>query len=157
MWFKIKNLYHAIFTNFWHKFKRSTSWFIFSWTNNDWDFYYLYKVIQKKIVQMRDYMKNSPSCGARHDVKIMNICLWYLNKIIDNDICDSLYEKFYAKYGKISFKTRNNFWENCKAKEENDKANKIFMRIAKYETYLWEKYKNKVFYIISKYSTQWWD
>lgn len=149
------------------RLKRAFSWFKFMYTNEPWDHYYLYTVMQKKITEMRNCMRDyGHHRGSNHTVKIMNIALWYLERLVEDDICKSLYEKHERKFGKKTFAfvpcndgSKCSYLESFYVRASTDKeyADKVMGRIFNYECFLREKYKERFFYILNKHINRWWD
>lgn len=165
----IRDVYYAIFCDFWHKLGRATSWFMFMWNNNEWDYQYLWKVLYKRITEIRNHTKKySMHCSAKHHVKIMSILLWYIERLVKVDACDKLNDLFYEKYGHIKISSSPHptnphlssmefAYEKCDTQEKYEYASKVSMRIHKMEERRYKKYQEKVFYIMNKYIQYWWD
>lgn len=147
---------------FFIRLKRCFSWFIFMWNNHDWDYNYLYEIIDKKLSDMYNHNKYySHHISKNSTCRQIKICRWYLNKLI-NGPCEDLFDKFFNKFGEINFEISNKIlreanYSNCKSKKENKYANKILHRIHRYETYLYKKYKSNLFSIMNRWINYWWD
>ena len=165
---RIKDLYYIIFCDFWHKLSRSTSWFFFMWSNNEWDQVYLYKVLHKRLVEFEKHMRiYGHHITAKSHAKLMRYCIWYLDRLINEDACDKLYYLHEKKYGNLTwehipeegnkqFYTVKFGFEKCDTTEKYKYVDKVYMRIHKIECYRYKKYKDKLFYILNKYINCWW-
>jgi hypothetical protein len=174
IWFKIRDLYRIIFVDFWHKLKRSISWFLFMWDNNNWGHIYLYKVMDKKMGELEyNFIKYGHLHNSKRYAKIINICRWYLQRLIKEDIIDSLQDKHINKYGNSKMILEDHpdnvpgkaglsvlkgwKYSKCETEEQNEYAHKVFIRICLMERYLYKKYYVRFFYIFKKYVQYWWD
>lgn len=173
IWFETRNLYRIIFVEFWHKLKRSVSWFFFMWDNNDWDHNYLYRVMDKKMGEMEyNFIKHGHLHNSKRYAKIIKICRWYLQRLINEDAIDSLQNKHREKYGDSKMileadplnlskdgmlMLKGWKYSKCKSEVENKHANKVYTRICLMERHLHKKYFDRFFYIFKKYVQYWWD
>jgi hypothetical protein len=154
---------------FWKSLCRSTSWFVFMWNNYDWDYNFLYKVIYKKLSAIEKSLRvNGNHVTSKSDAKIIRIALWYLERLIKDDMTDSLQDKVEAKYGRLRMvedTERDTEHPNLTAVKfihaddpaKDEHASKLRTRVYMYHEYLTRKYLDKFCAIIAKHSQRWWD
>jgi hypothetical protein len=98
--------------NFFSKLKRSLSWFVFMWNNFNWDGYYVYAVMLKKLQDMEKFFSNPNNvhtvCASRTHTEIKRI-VYILNNIVDNnyDIGSPEYKKLEEKWGELKMSDDN--------------------------------------------------
>ena len=153
---------------FFHRLGRSLGWAIFMWNNAEWDPVYLYQIMDKKLKEMRNSCNkyHSHTC-THHIVRIMDIALWYLDRLIKEDSYDNLYNLHSLKFGEITMASGLSdmphcvtiLWgfKKCSTPEQTEYAHKVLRRIHRIGDYRDKKYKARFFYILEKYIDWFWD
>ncbi len=151
-----------MFMRFFRNLKRSISWFFFMWNNQEWDYNYFYIVMQKKLKSMLQVIENGDAVTRKSVGRMMKLALYHLERIIEADTCNDLYDQHEKKYGELK-----SMIQPCKDKrlnqikfyydKDNDHASKVSLRIFKIENYRMEKHKEKFFNILNRWVQYWWD
>ena len=173
-WWRIERFFKDVYieiTNFPSNFFRSLKWFKRTYHNYDFDYNYLYYMIEEKLADMEKSMSKyaSHTCSKRIAL-IMRYALHHLSFITDDYKCvENLYKLHSKKYGEskmvmkeLKDETGCSEWkglkyEKCKTIKEQKYADKIHTRIGN----IWEErkvyHKRKFFYTFEKYIEYWWD
>ena len=158
---------------------RSISWAVFMFKNEDWDYEYFFKVVNKKLMSMEKELKKGGHVSSKSISRIIRLMLEYLRLSRDEDLGQSVYDLFEKKYGhnhidmskvstydkngnpltysvKFGFKIDNGiiFWEG---EPEYEKRSNIYYRITRFVDYKRTKYKHRFFYMLEKYINYMWD
>jgi hypothetical protein len=154
---------------FFSKLKRSLSWFIFAWDNNDYDYYYFYETMSKKLKDMVIYFqKNARHTNTGRVIKLMKICIKLIEHITpgtDWSECEDLYSLLHKKYGEIKYdfvpinkeySKLNTIYMNTPI-EKQEYVHRLSSKIFKKSEYRKNWSKKRLFYILSKYIDYFWE
>ena len=164
---------------FWHiqkffiRLKRSLSWFIFMWTNEDWDYSFLYDVIDKKLASMEKLFKTSIFTTKNSLVRLIRLARTYMKLARQDEFAFTLYKQFEAKYGRSTCKMDNinpatksailifGFKKDDTLIFDTDpeykRINKLYIRVLRRISYRKIEYRRRLFYILNKYMEYFWD
>jgi hypothetical protein len=67
----------AWFYHFPNRIRRSVSWAIFMWGNEDWDYHYLYQVMSKKLKDMERQLKKGWGIRRSSVSRLIRLCIRY--------------------------------------------------------------------------------
>lgn len=147
--------------NFFRNLKRSFSWFFFMWNNYEWDNFYLYKVIRKKLQDMYLPIKNGCGLTRFSHARMIKILIWYLDRLLDQDVCGKLYSLHEKKYGEINMFVLDGKLETCytlcKDKEKEEHANNVLRKIHSIEVERLERCKKRFFHLLERWIDYLWD
>ena len=145
---------------FFHKLRRSASWFIFMWENYEWDQDYLYMIMHKKITEMAKYhRKHGITLHAYSIARSLDITAYHLDQLIDSKYEIKLIELHEKKYGSIGFNWEFNqmTFENCKSMEEDRHASEVLARCSRFNVLKGKNHKKQLLKAFEKFSDYWWD
>lgn len=146
-------------------FKRACKWFVRGYKSYDWDYYYLYQVMDWKLSDMEKCIRNGNSLHRQSYGRMIKHIRWYIGQLLNgNDAFNKIDKLFHEKYGDISLDWINCYntgdyikFKKCKTKEDNEWANKVFMRIHSYDDYLNKKHKTKMLQALDRWMFYLWD
>jgi hypothetical protein len=162
-----------------NRIRRSISWAIFMWSNEDWDYHYLYQVLSKKLKDMEKQLKKGWGIHKSSVSRLIRLCVRYFELGYDNEFTDDLYLAFEKRYGKITMRDEET------GEVYGDKKEKLFRCIFGFKKdngeVLWQgtvgyervsnlhhrigliterkrqEYLRRAWYILEKYSEYFWD
>ena len=89
---------------FFESLDNTIKWLPVIWTDRQWDQIYLFIIMRKKLVLMRDFFNSDYAIaeGAKKRAKEMDRCINILDRMID-DFCygEECYDKLNKKWGKL--------------------------------------------------------
>jgi len=174
LWWKIEFFFEDTWTeikNFPSNLLRGLKWFYRGYHSYEWDYTYLYIIIEQKLSDMEKCIgKYGIHLRKDRDCLIMRYALHHLSYMIEDYKCvENLFELHKEKFGSSDM-----IWEDskdhpqcviykglkyskCKTEEELKYADKVHSRINK----IWEErkvyHKRRFFYTFEKYIEYWWD
>jgi len=169
-WWKIENACGEI-KRFPPNFMRGMKWFFRGYHSYEWDYSYLYIMIEQKLSDMEKCIrKYGISTRTKRITLIMRYALHHLSYVTEDYKCvENLFNLHEKKYGycnmmwetceddKKSMEYKGLKYSKCKTDEEREYADKVHSRINK----LWEErkayHKRRFFYTFEKYVEYWWD
>lgn len=81
---------------------KSIQYSIFLWRDFDWDYSYIFNLLQYKLKRTREtILSNNLICDAEEIASQIEYAEDLIQKEIDNDFCKDLYEAHKKKWGKI--------------------------------------------------------
>lgn len=154
-------------TKIWYCFKYGIInlivWFPIIWANRNWDYYFFYKIIQKKLKLMENLHRfHGHHVGDIDTANQMKICIVLIDKLIKNDYNSTCFDEYYNKWGHSYSIEENNKLKIINEKKIKNKEDKIqkkkdFSDCIKEEERLKLKDKNTLFKIITDNIDSWWD
>ena len=142
-------------SDFFDNIKRIVCWIPKIWKDRDWDYAYLYEIIEYKLSRMEDCIRNGYSIDSEKVAKNIKICRELLKRLAKNEYKHEFISEYFDKYPLDI----ENFNESI-----NNRQDKITELDKK--KYKWahedEEYRRKydieyLFYIMKKHHRQWWD
>ena len=127
------------------------AWFPVIWNDRQFDHYYFYLILRKKIELMRDFFNSdfANTASAKDKSKKMNICVCLLNRLIEDNYDEiALLNKYYEKYPSTPLLYNNNI---------SKKQQKEFQSCYKKSSELQKQDVEYLFKILSKQIRTWWD
>jgi hypothetical protein len=144
-------------------------WFSIIWQDRDWDHYYLYQILRKKLINMEIYhRKYGHSVNSTETAFEIKKCILLLNRLIDDNYDELVFKKHHKKWGEPIFN-----WNDCKDKKDcyslrieqknvktdKDKKqeSKEFERLCKHINMLKKQDIEYLFKLMNKHIQTWWD
>jgi len=139
------------------------------WKDRDWDHWYLYKMLQFKLIQMEKlHRKYGHAVSSEDKANEMKVCIKLLERLINDEYGENVFKHHHKKWGEPHFD-----WEDCKDREgyselhithkhvnsEEDKKQerKEFSRLSKHEELLKRQDIEYLFKMMTKQIQGWWD
>jgi len=135
--------------------QRIICWLPKLWKDRDWDYIYLYQIIEYKLKRMENCIKNGYSVYPEKVTKRIKVCRELLNRLAKNDYTNEFLSEYYDKYPL--------FIENVKGKlilkecEKNPLDEKKYKWAKQDEEYRQRYDIDYLFYLLKKYHRYWWD
>jgi hypothetical protein len=149
------------FKRFFRRLKRSTSWFFFMWRNEEFDYIYLYEVLEKKLGEMENCIRNGYALHSQTYGRMIKLIRKNINIILDDDPCPNLDKQFKERYGDMAINTNNNklsfIFSKCNTDEQNKHANEIDKLLSYVKIKELEKTKFKIFNALGRWIDYFWD
>jgi len=155
MFNKLRRLRHSIIN--------IIRWFPLIWNDNDWDSYYLFKIMGYKIKNMEQYFRvHGHLVCSEKQAKEMKIAYLLLKRLTDDIYSDMVFKEFDEKWGKANFSINddgslNISYENEKTPEDKIERINELMKTFKKEDYLKEQDVNYLFDLMKKKILEWSD
>ena len=148
--------------------RKVIKWFPVIWRDRDWDHYYFFILLHKKLEMMeKEFQK--PNCWIVHPEKIssrIKIAKLLCKRIIDDKYCDIAFINHDKKWGKtlISYgpEDKNGCCEvfikkeNVITKEDEEIETKEFKKCIEHQKYLEKQDIDYLFQFLSKHIQSWW-
>ncbi len=156
---KIKTLYYSII----YGIENLYIWFFIIWQDRNWDHYFIYKILHKKLSLMEyNIRKYGMHVRSDKDAGKIKICVLLLDRLLKDDYFENVCKNHDKKWGKSDFIFHDNVRLEIKyanVKIEKDKENQIkdFRKCMKSETELKEQDLDLLFKIMRKNIQTWWD
>ena len=154
--------------SFWYNCKYGVinlvKWLPVIWKDRDWDHYYLYTILQKKLKGMENLHRNHGNCvGNEAWANQMKECVELIENLLDDDYNEKEFDALDKKWGTIFFEEieKGGGFEikhkNVKTEEDKEKHIKEFKECMAKENELREKDKDELFKIMRENIDNWWD
>ncbi|MHA1700683.1 MAG: hypothetical protein ACTSWK_00270 [Promethearchaeota archaeon] len=144
-------------------------WTSVIWKDRNWDHWYLYKILQFKLIQMEKlHRKYGHAVNSIKTADQIKICINLLKRLIEDDYDESIFKNHNKKWGEAHFN-----WDECKDRKDcrslritrdnvkTDKEikqeRKEFNRLCKHEAKLRKQDNDYLFKLMNKYIQGWWD
>ncbi len=144
--------------------KNLVIWFPAIWRDRDWDHFYLYIILRKKLSNMENYhRKYGYSVISEKTADNIKLCVNLLDRLIEDKYCDELFKKHDKKWGKLDFVPLSEpgksilTREKIKSKKDDEAESKEFKRLWKHEETLKKQDIDYLFKFMSKHIQCWWD
>jgi len=125
------------------------------WKDRDWDYAYLYKIIEYKLARMEDCIRNGYNVDSEKVAKNIKICRELLKRLAKDEYEHEFISEYYDKYP-IDIENIN--------ESINNRQNKITKLDEKKYKWAIEDEENRrkydieyLFYLMKKYHRHWWD
>lgn len=147
------------------KLKRAFEFAIVGWSNEDYDYGYLLKLMEFKLRRLEKAILNGHAEPDKKTNQSIRICIKLLNKLASNDYMYFV-EQHYAKWGEPKINTvdvGNNFsrleftYKNVKTPEDKELHRQEFIEATNKDSQQELRDKKLLFSIMEKYMTSWWD
>jgi hypothetical protein len=150
--------------------KNLITWFPVIWNDQQWDQYYLLKVLQKKLTLMEKYFRTrGHHVDAEKDADNIKLAINLIGRLIKDDYMESAFTPHKKKYGestiifedivgKEKYTKLNIKYENQPETEEEIKQERdLFLRCCNKEGYLRQQDLKMLFDHLKKHMLTWWD
>lgn len=155
-------------TSFYENIKRLIAWFPVIWEDRDFDYAFLFAIMQFKISNMRKLHEETRRfVNSDKVIKQLLTCEELLKRLQKDEYCAKDYEEHDDKYGRLQLKfvkttrlnTKSCIFERNKVLTEKDKERetKDFKRIANKEIYMYNQDIELLLNTIKKYHRKWWE
>jgi len=142
-------------------------WFPVIWKDRDWDQFYLYIILRKKLINMEKYQrKYGISTVSEKTADEIKVCVNLLNRLINDDYMETVFRKHDEKWGEINIEfepytdnlskalmTR----ENVLTEKNKEDEVKEFKRLCKHEDMLRKQDVEYLFHLMNRHIQGWWD
>ena len=142
-------------------------WFPVIWQDRDWDHYYLYVILKRKLKHMEHlHIHYSHLMSAEQTAAQIKICVDLLDRLVKDEYDESAYKTYYEKWGKPKFN-----WipvdnecssleitnEKVKTEEDKKQETKDFRRAGDHERNMRKQDIEYLFNHMRKHIEGWWD
>ena len=155
------------FTKIWYNFKRGIinliTWFPVIWTNRDWDYYFFYKIVQKKLKGMENLHRfHGHHVGDIDTANQMKTCIVLIGQLMEDNYNSICFNDYFNKWGHPYYIEENHKFGMRKEKDittEEDKIQKKkeFSNCMDLEYELKLNDKKLLFKTITDNIDSWWD
>lgn len=140
-------------------FENLFTWLPIIWRDRNYDYEYIYKLLQKKLLLTLNELKKDHYDEEEYQIEA---CLMLLDKLIDNKYGEGIYDAFDAKWGNASFvKNQENIIEltyfHAKTSEEKEQNRKEFLACVELEEKERARDRVKLFNLLSENIESWWN
>ena len=139
-------------------------WLPIIWGDRDWDHYYLYRILQKKLKHMENFHRNHGHCvGNEAWADQMKGCIKLIENLLDDEYNRNEFDALDKKWGTSFFEETNEKGsfelkhKNIKTKEDEEEHSKEFRECMTKERKLREEDKDELFKLIRENIDCWWD
>ncbi len=143
-------------------------WFPVIWKDRQWDFWFIYEILHKKLSLMEHFIRNhGHHVRAEQDADNIKKCVLLLKRLKDDDYSESAFKQHRDKWGEPEFN-----WVDCdrpdchkllieydniKTEEDKNKERKDFKNAYEHEEYLKHQDLDLLFKLMRKHIQTWWD
>lgn len=165
MFDRIQRFYYTIKNNisyFFHWLAKSFQYSIFLWGDRDWDYYFIFKLLQYKLKRVRDCIKDNDIVVASNRIaKEIDFAVKLIDKI-QKGSCSYLPKEYRAlkkKWGKTGFIEETKAWGYLKplSKKDEVQAHKEWVKFYRKQDKLYKDDVAKLFAHIRDKIHYWWD
>ena len=162
---KIENIYYATK----YGIENLINWFPVIWQDRNWDHYFIYVILQKKLKLMEYQIRYlGHHTRAEEDANNIKICVNLLDRLIKDEYHENAFKRHDEKWGEADFRfedcednpnlcSLNIDRENVKTEEDKEKERKEFRKASEHEAKLREQDLDMLFSYMRKYIQTWWD
>jgi hypothetical protein len=148
--------------------KNLIRWFPVIWQDRNWDQYYIYVILHKKLTLMEKGLRNGCHLYADKTADQVKICVLLLDRLIKDEYHENAFKRHEEKWGEAEF----NFEDleekpdqcrllitrlNVKTKKDEEQERKDFMRTSKHSDQMKNQDVEMLFKIMNKHIQGWWD
>ena len=143
--------------------KNLIRWFPVIWNDRQWDSYYFFKIIRRKLEIMEPFYRyNAMFLRSESEADRMKVCIMLLDRIIEDNYHEMAYKKFDKKWGESEMLfnedgSLNIAYENVKTEEDEKNKNKDIKESHNKEEFLINQDIEYLFKILNKRIRFWWD
>ena len=154
---------------FFESLRNTIKWLPVIWTDRQWDQIYLFIIMRKKLVLMRDFFNSEHAMteGAKKRAKEMDRCITILDRMIDDSYGEECYDALDKKWGELEMKTTpiegskyykaNIFRKYADTPEKREQEREELHECFKIEEQEREKDYDELFDNMRKNVRGWWD
>lgn len=148
--------------------KNLITWFPVVWKDRNWDQYYIYVVLHKKLSLMEKGLRNGYNVNADEEADKVKKCVLILDRLIKDEYHEHAFKrhdeiwgppelKFQDIEGDSEHKTLNIEHKNVKTKKDEELERKDFKRACEHENELKKQDLDILFRTMRKHIQGWWD
>jgi hypothetical protein len=156
----------TVYYNLKYGIKGLYNWIPVIWNDRQYDDYFLFKILRHKLILMeREYRRINVYVGQEKDHKKIQLCVYILNRIINDDYFFNAFMFHDKKWGSPTLecenigngKNRVHIKHKNVITEEDKKKQKFeFSKCVEHENYLIKQDRDYLFNILNKHSDKWW-
>jgi len=162
---KITRLYRNITEGI----KNLIIWFPVIWNDRQWDHYFIYKILHKKLDLAEHFFRyNGNHLNAEDDADKIKVCVILLDRLLKDEYDTRAFKDFYKKWGEIelTFTDSENYPDmyechtkakNVKTKDDEIQERKDFKSAKEKENYSRQNDINYLFEMMKRHIEGWWD
>jgi len=170
---KFEDLYYKIerispIRNIKYGIKNLIKWFVVIWNDRNWDFFFIWVILHKKLELMeKEIRNNGHHVNHIRDAEQIKLCVNLLKRLIDDDYHENVFKNHDKKWGQSHMK-----WEptkdpeltslhiirdNANTDEEKEQETKEFRILGSKVEQLKQQDINYLFDYMKKHIQCWWD
>lgn len=170
VWLKcrIRNIKHFFQYDIPYGIRNLIRWFPVIWQDRNWDQYYIYVILHKKLFLMERALRNGCHLYADKTADQVKVCVLLLDRLIKDEYHENAFKRHEEKWGEADF----NFEDiedrpgmsqllitrpNVKDEKDDENERKEFRRYSNHEQKLREQDLDMLFKIMRKHIQGWWD
>ena len=146
------------------KIQNIIRWIPILWKDHDWDYYYLYRIIEFKLQNMYNLFTSKQS-HVKHEpnhIRQLKICLLLLNRInndivSNNDLAKSVFRPYIDQSDTFIERLIKLDNGDYLMKPMSPEISRIFKKFIDHQEYLQEQDYYLLHKLMAKYSRVWWD
>jgi hypothetical protein len=143
-------------------------WFPVIWNDRNWDQYYIYIILRKKLKLTEKTLRNGHHLYADRTADQIKVCIFLLNRLIKDEYHMNAFKRHNEKWGETEFefekiKDRPGYSSlkithpNVKTEKDKKLQKKDFKRASDHVEYLTNQDVEMLFRNMNKYIRGWWD
>ena len=144
-------------------------WFSVIWINRDWDYWFIYKILHKKLDLMEKHIrKHDNHTRAQQDADSIKKCVLLLERLIKDEYHENAFKPHEKKWGEsdMIFTDIESSPGTCKldivypnvnTPEDEELEKKDFKRAMDHEANMKQQDINMLFDLMKKHIQSWWD
>lgn len=144
----------------WYGIKNLVIYFRVIWRDRNWDFYYIYALMEKKIsLQRKCVEKFSLHEDKEKTIKQMKFAENTLRRLMEDDYYFQAFEKFNKKWGELEW-VKNEFGDALVrrgAKGNEEECHKELVEHFEIENMLRSRDRRNLFRLLDKHINTWWN
>jgi len=162
-----------LYSNIWRPFKYGIKnlvrWFPVIWCDRDWDYWFIYKILQKKLDNTSKFLKKY-GChkDALKDAERIEKCVFTLNRLLKDEYHEMVFKHHDRKWGELELKTfpskdhpgaygLTTSRPNANTPELRQKEREEFRRCSNHQEYMVKQDNEFLFDTMKRYIRTWWD
>ena len=143
--------------------KNLVKWLPVIWKDRDWDQYYFYTMLHRKLKHMEEFFASDRAMAlhSEKEAKKIRICVTLLDRIIKDEYDESAFKEHHKKWGKPEFSWGDEYFDikhkNVITDEDKKKERKGFLAACEHEKRMKTQDIRYLFDYIGKHIECWWD
>lgn len=143
-------------------------WLPVIWNDEDWDHYYIYAILHRKLKNMEDFFTSDRAMALKgeEEAKKIKVCINLLDRLMKDEYDIGAFKKHHEKWGEPDFNWIHHDdtyskleikQERVKTEKDKKKERKEFHVACDKEYQLRKQDINYLFSYIAKHIESWWD
>ena len=161
---RIRYFYRDIKTSI----KNLIIWFPIIWKDRQWDHWFIYEILYKKLSLMEHFIRNHGyHVRAEQDADNIKTCALLLKRLKDDEYHENAFKQHYKKWGEPDFDWRESDrrdlsklhikYDKVKTEEDKIQERKDFKIACEREELLKQQDLDLLFTLMGKHIQTWWD